>query len=148
MNLIPDEYQSDGHSTPVLIYPYERTRAALDSMAQGRQAASGARLPAALRQSGDRQASVPDHGGVDAAAAEGIFRQDLSLDRQRGVRGASRRRGTAQIGDKTFTIAPHDVFVVPPWQPYSFTADSEIELFSYSDRAGQEALGYWREQIG
>ena len=35
-----------------------------------------------------------------------------------------------------------------PWQPYSFHADSEIELFSYSDRAGQEALGYWREQIG
>ena len=34
MNLIPDEYQSDGHSTPVLIYPYERTRAALDSLAK------------------------------------------------------------------------------------------------------------------
>ena len=92
MNLIPDEFQSDGMSTPVLIYPYERTRAALDSMAQGEQAASGARLPAALRQSGDRQASVPDHGGVDAAAAEGLCRQDLSLDRQRGVRGASRHR--------------------------------------------------------
>jgi gentisate 1,2-dioxygenase len=59
-----------------------------------------------------------------------------------------RGTGTAQIGDKTFAIAPHDVFVAPPWQPYSFTADSEIELFSYSDRAGQEALGYWREQIG
>jgi gentisate 1,2-dioxygenase len=40
------------------------------------------------------------------------------------------------------------VFVVPPWQPYSFTAGGELELFSYSDRAGQEALGYWREQIG
>jgi gentisate 1,2-dioxygenase len=59
-----------------------------------------------------------------------------------------RGTGTAQIGDKTFAIAPHDVFVAPPWLPYSFTADSEIELFSYSDRAGQEALGYWREQIG
>ena len=114
---------------------------------QGQQAASGARLPAALRQSGDRQASVPDHGGVDAAAAGGIFRQDLSLDRQRGVRACIAGTGTAKIGDETFKIAPHDVFVVPPWQPYSFKADSEIELFSYSDRAGQEALGYWREQI-
>jgi gentisate 1,2-dioxygenase len=113
---------------------------------QGGQAQSGARLSSAVRQPGDRQASVPDHGGVDAAAAEGIFRQDLSLDRQRGVRGASRHRH-AQIGDKTFAIAPHDVFVAPPWQPYSFTADSELELFSYSDRAGQEALGYWREEV-
>jgi NitT/TauT family transport system substrate-binding protein len=90
MNLIPDEFHSDGHSTPVLIYPYERTRAALDSRARG-QAASGARLQAALRQSRDRQASVPDHGGVDAATAAGICRSDLSLDRQRGVRRASRR---------------------------------------------------------
>ena len=32
MNLIPDEYHSDGRSSPVLIYPYERTRAALDSL--------------------------------------------------------------------------------------------------------------------
>ena len=59
-----------------------------------------------------------------------------------------RGTGNAQIGDRTFAIAPHDVFVAPPWLPYSFTADSELELFSYSDRAGQEALGYWREQIG
>jgi gentisate 1,2-dioxygenase len=38
--------------------------------------------------------------------------------------------------------------VAPPWLPYSFSAESELELFSYSDRAGQEALGYWREQVG
>ena len=57
-------------------------------------------------------------------------------------------KGTVKLGDEDMQLAPHDVFVAPPWVPYSFTADSEIELFSYSDRAGQEALGYWREQIG
>ena len=55
--------------------------------------------------------------------------------------------GTAQVGESTFAIGPHDVFVAPPWAPYSFKADGEVELFSYSDRAGQEALGYWREQM-
>ena len=54
----------------------------------------------------------------------------------------------ARLGEHAF---PADlfliVFVAPPWQPYSFKADSELELFSYSDRAGQEALGYWREQM-
>jgi hypothetical protein len=25
--------------------------------------------------------------------------------------------------------------------------DDAVVLFSYSDRAGQEALGYWREQL-
>jgi gentisate 1,2-dioxygenase len=57
-------------------------------------------------------------------------------------------RGKVKLGDAEHALAPHDVFVAPPWVPYSFTADSDIELFSYSDRAGQEALGYWREQIG
>ena len=55
-------------------------------------------------------------------------------------RGEGRRRARSRI-------APHDVFVAPPWVPYSFSAESELELFSYSDRAGQEALGYWREQF-
>jgi len=57
-------------------------------------------------------------------------------------------RGAAKVGEKEFSLAPHDVFVAPPWEPYSFSADSELELFSYSDRAAQEALGYWREQMG
>ena len=59
-----------------------------------------------------------------------------------------RGEGTAKVGDSEFRIAPHDVFVAPPWTPYSFAANDELELFSYSDRAGQEALGYWREQVG
>jgi gentisate 1,2-dioxygenase len=59
-----------------------------------------------------------------------------------------RGEGTAKVGEQEFRIGPHDVFVAPPWQPYSFMAASEVELFSYSDRAGQEALGYWREQVG
>ena len=59
-----------------------------------------------------------------------------------------RGQGTAQFGEETFSISAHDVFVAPPWVPYSFNAESDLELFSYSDRAGQEALGYWREQVG
>jgi gentisate 1,2-dioxygenase len=55
--------------------------------------------------------------------------------------------GSVMLGDETHALAPHDVFVAPPWVPYSFKADGELELFSYSDRAGQEALGYWREQL-
>ena len=57
-------------------------------------------------------------------------------------------KGRVKLGDEEHALAPHDVFVAPAWVPYSFTADGELELFSYSDRAGQEALGYWREQIG
>jgi hypothetical protein len=34
------------------------------------------------------------------------------------------------------------VFVVPPWTPYHLETDGECVLFSYSDRAAQEALGF------
>jgi gentisate 1,2-dioxygenase len=40
-----------------------------------------------------------------------------------------------------FTFEPHDVFVVPPWTHYHFATERECVLFSYSDRAAQEALG-------
>ena len=53
-----------------------------------------------------------------------------------------------QLREEQHELAPHDVFVAPQWVSYSFAADSDLELFSYSDRAGQEALGYWREQVG
>jgi gentisate 1,2-dioxygenase len=55
--------------------------------------------------------------------------------------------GTAHVGDAAFDFAPHDVFVVPSWQARRFVATSDCVLFSFSDRAAQEALGFWREQL-
>jgi gentisate 1,2-dioxygenase len=55
-------------------------------------------------------------------------------------------RGNAVIGETRFDFSPHDVFVVPSWEPFQFTAGTDCVLFSYSDRAAQEALGFWREE--
>jgi gentisate 1,2-dioxygenase len=46
-----------------------------------------------------------------------------------------------------YEFAPHDCFVIPPWQRHRFTALSNCVLFSFSDRAAQEALGFWREAM-
>ena len=100
MNLIPDEFISDGHLDAGADLSLRAHARGARQHGARRQAASGARLPAALRQSGERQASVPDHGGVDAAAAGGLRRQDLSLDRQRGVRRASSGTGAARVGER------------------------------------------------
>ena len=54
--------------------------------------------------------------------------------------------GSVTIGEQQFPFSPHDVFVVPPWQPCRLRADAESILFSYSDRAAQEALALWREE--
>jgi len=45
----------------------------------------------------------------------------------------------------THNFAPHDCFVIPPWQAHRFTARSDCMLFSFPDRAAQGALDFWRE---
>ena len=147
MSLIPDEFISDGHSTPVLIYPYERTRTALDSLARAGKPhpAHGFRLRYANPANGKHPfpTMAVTMQRLPAGFAGATYRSTGSA-----VFAVHRGRGTAKVGDETFALSPHDVFVAPPWVPYSFSADGEVELFSYSDRAGQEALGYWREQLG
>jgi len=55
-------------------------------------------------------------------------------------------RGKVDIGDTRFDFAPHDVFVVPSWEVHVLRAETDCFLFSYSDRAAQEALGFWRDE--
>ena len=146
MSLIPDEYHSDGRSSPVLIYPYERTCAALDSMARAGKPhlAHGYKLRYANPANGKHP--FPTMAVSMQRLPKGFGGKPYRCTGN-AVFAVHRGEGTARIGDKEFRIGPHDVFVATPWLPFSFTADSELELFSYSDRAGQEALGYWREQM-
>ena len=91
MNLIPDEFHSDGHSTPVLIYPYERTRTALDSLARAGKPhpAHGFKLRYANPATGKHP--FPTMAVSMQRLPAGFSGQDLPFDRQRGVRRASRR---------------------------------------------------------
>lgn len=59
-----------------------------------------------------------------------------------GVEGA----GTLEVGGERFEMAPHDIVVVPGWMKYTLAAPGDWVLFSYSDRAAQEKLGFFREQ--
>jgi gentisate 1,2-dioxygenase len=143
-NLLPVEYRADSGSSPLLVYPYERTRAALDRLArQGPlHPAHGVKM---------RYANPANGGHVFPTMA--VFIQLLP----RGFSGQTYRStdgtifnvvegsGAIQTGDTQFNFAPHDVFVVPPWVPYHFEAERECVLFSLSDRAAQETLGFWRE---
>ena len=51
-----------------------------------------------------------------------------------------------ETGGQVHDVQPHDSFVIPPWEPYRLEAEDDSFLFSFSDRAAQDALGYWREQ--
>jgi gentisate 1,2-dioxygenase len=144
--LMPVNYQRQTPASPLLVYPYERTREALHRLSKSGplDPVHGVKL---------RYANPVDGGYPFPTIA--VFMQWLP----RGFAGQTYRAtdgtifnvaegtGTLVIEDRTFTFAPHDVFVVPPWCRYRLNADSECVLFSYSDRAAQEALGFWREEI-
>lgn len=57
-------------------------------------------------------------------------------------------KGTVTIAEHSFDLAPGDIFVVPSWSARTFTAASDLVMFSFSDRAAQESLGLWRESRG
>ena len=141
------ERRSAGADVPPaqpLIYRFEATRTALDAMAAQGQ------LDAAL---GFKRRYPGPHSG-DAFRTMAAFMQLLPA----GFRG-TRYRATdgvvfnvaqggcrVELAGTWHELQARDVFVVPPWEPYRFEANEDCLLFSFSDRAAQEALGYWREE--
>lgn len=144
-NLLPLDYRPKGHVSPVLCYPYTRTREALEKLAHNSNpnAAHGFKL----------RYVNPATGGYPFPTMA-VFMQWLpkgfSGRRTRSTDGAVfcvvEGRGQAQVGETRLDFAPHDVFVVPSWEYCQLKAEADCVLFSYSDRAAQEALGFWREE--
>lgn len=58
-----------------------------------------------------------------------------------GVEG----EGVIFINDAPFSVGPRDVVVIPCWAKRRFQAQSDLVLFSYSDRTTQQKLGLWRQ---
>jgi len=144
-NLLPLDYRPKGPASPVLSYPYDRTREALERLSRSSDpdAAQGYRL---------RYANPATGGHPFPTMA--VFMQWLPKGyagrRARSTDGAVycvvEGRGSVVIGETRFDFSPHDVFVVPSWEFCQLTAATDSVLFSYSDRAAQEALGFWREE--
>jgi gentisate 1,2-dioxygenase len=147
MNLLPVGYKPTSLTTPLFVYPYERSREALDALHRSGplHAAYGVKM----------QYVNPATGGY-AMPTIGTFIQFLP----KGFAGAPSRvtdgtiycvvegHGRSMAGDATFEWSPRDIFVVPSWVPLRHEASSDAVLFSYSDRPVQQALGLWREDTG
>ncbi len=126
-------------------FPYRRARQLLHEMA--RAGAPDAHLGHVMRY------ASPVDGGwamptmatmirlVPAGFASRAYRSSDSMIFV-GVEGD----GTLEVAGTRFEIAPHDIVVVPGWMKYSLAASADWIVFSYSDRAAQEKLGFFREQ--
>jgi gentisate 1,2-dioxygenase len=144
--LLPIERETRfGQTTPIFNYPYERTRAALASVA-----AAGGLDPhwsATLRY-----ANPLDGGWAMPTIASWMTHLPAGTEtlRQRSTDGiivaVAEGRGVARIGDKRIAFGPQDIFVVPNWTWRSFESEEGCFLFCSSDRVAQEKLGFWREE--
>jgi gentisate 1,2-dioxygenase len=135
-----------GDAPTPLRFPYARARAALDALARTAppHPAHGHKL---------RYTHPATGGNVFPTMAAFLQRLPQGFDgrRSRATDGAIycvvEGRGTVWFDDAHHAFEPHDCFVIPPWQAHRFTAQADCILFSFSDRAAQEALGFWREVV-
>lgn len=145
--LLPYGHEAMTLNSPVINYPYERTREALEKM---RGAAEWDPCH------GLKMRYVNPVNGESAMPTMSTFMQLLpkgfETQPYRSTDGAIycvvEGHGTTQVGTQTLAWGPRDVFVLPSWSRHSHTALADAVLFSFSDRVAQEKLGLWRERRG
>lgn len=144
-NMAP-EYAAPSGRNPLFRYPYEQTRAALATLLR-----HGPLHPC----HGVKQRFINPSTGGHVTSTLAAFMQQLPA----GFEGLPYRAtdgtvycvvegcGSSTVGEHRFRWQPHDVFVVPPWASVRHAAGEEAVLFSFSDRAAQQALGLWRQEV-
>ena len=126
-------------------FPYARAKEALEAMA--RKGAPDAHLGHLMRY------EDPVHGGWAMPTIAPMIRLLPAGFATRPYRSSDgmvfigvEGRGRIEVDGSSFEMEPHDVAVVPGWMKYTLHAVSDWTAFSFSDRAAQERLGFFREQ--
>jgi gentisate 1,2-dioxygenase len=142
--LLPLEPITHRHS-PMFAYPYERTRSALENMRKANDwdVCHGLKLKFANPATGDWV--MPTMATFAQLLPKG-FKTAQYRSTEATVVMTAEGRGKATVGDQTYTLGQHDIFVVPNWTWWQVEAEDDLVLLSYSDRAALEKLDLWREQ--
>jgi gentisate 1,2-dioxygenase len=144
----PEERQAEARARgdSLLSYPFERTRASLEKISRGEGPDPSRGWKLRYRH---------PETGRDPFPTMAVFMQWLPA----GFSGRDCRstdgavycvvegRGAVELASTRLEFAPHDVFVIPSWEVHRIRAATDCFLFSYSDRAAQEALGFWRGEV-
>jgi gentisate 1,2-dioxygenase len=144
-NLVPmDAPDAPSAPSPLWVFPFAGTRAALDGIAKSRPDAHfGHKLRFVNPATG--RSPMPTMGTYVTALPKG-FESLPSRSTDAGVYACLEGEGSVEIAGTRLDFEPNDVFVVPTWQASRWHAHRDCILFSYSDRPVQQALGLWREE--
>jgi len=145
--LLPIENNYRGACSPIFNYPYEKSRAALETLRNGQDLDPCHGLKLHYANPLDGGFAMPTIATFLQMLPKGFVSQPYrSTDATVFV--CVEGGGSSTIGGQEFNWSPRDIFVVPSWQTVSHSANEDTVLFSYSDRAVQEKLGLWREHRG
>lgn len=145
--LLPLDMTRATHTSPILNYPYDRTREVLDAMR--RHSDPDVHSGHALRY-----VNPTDGGWAIPTLATGmrLLPKGFSSRPYRSTDGTVFVvvEGSVEFafGDERRHAGPKDIVIAPGWRRYTVTAAEESVLFSFSDRPTHEKLGLWREERG
>ena len=146
-NVVPVDYAKRGKCSPIFNYPYERTRATLETMRKFEpwDPCHGLKVRYVDPTSGDF--AMPTIGTFMQLLPKG-FKTMHYRSTDGMVYSPVEGRGRTIVNGVALEWGPKDVFVVPAWAHHTHEADADAVLFSFSDRPAQQKLGLWREQRG
>lgn len=144
-NLLPVGHKTTSQTSPIFNYPYERTREALDRLARFREIDlhHGHKMRYINPVTGSW--AMPTLATCMQLLPTG-FKTAAYRSTDSAVFTVVEGRGRSTVGDQVFDWGPHDILVVPSWMPVLHEASTDAVLFSYSDRAVQEKLDFFREE--
>lgn len=145
--LMPEGYETRSHTSPVFNYPYDRTRAALETMRREQEwdPAQGLKLNYVNPVNGDF--AMPTIGTFMQLLPKGFDGMPYRAT-DATVFSVVEGTGSIEFAGETFTFGPRDHFVAPSWAWYRISANEDCVIFSFSDRPVQQKLDLWREQRG
>jgi gentisate 1,2-dioxygenase len=143
--MVPYDYAPKSTDpTRVFVYPYARTRVALNTISRGDpNPHHGFKLRYVNPATG--ASPMPTIGAFAQMLPAGFVTQPYRCT-DSTVNVCLEGEGIVKVGDQTWTFKQNDVFVVPSWQPLEIHASRETVMFGFSDRPVQQALGLWKEQ--
>jgi len=141
--LLPVDYVQGGAS-PLLKYPYARTLEALYHLhkSQALHASHGVKLRFANPANG--KYPFPTMAAFMQFLPRG-FEGKPWRTTENIVFNVAEGSGSVVIAGTRFVFSQHDIFVAPSWCDFAFRANEDCVIFSYSDRAAQEAMGFHRD---
>ena len=141
--LLPVDYVQ-GAASPLLKYPYARTLEALHHLhkSQALHASHGVKLRYANPANG--KYPFPTMAAFMQFLPKG-FEGKPWRTTENIVFNVAEGSGSVVIAGTRFVFSQHDIFVAPSWCDFAFRANEDCVIFSYSDRAAQEAMGFHRD---